>query len=134
MSPNMAAASKTESSAATAAGHSKVLRGGTLAISAIGAVWLLSHPLVRTPADQVALVGNACYWIRGQPEASPPRAFLRSGGPPPASGKPVGGDGHPHSELMLTPLDGGPARRVATGLSWGTPLIAAEDRVFWMRP
>lgn len=82
-----------------------------------------AHTLpVEIPSDRVALVGRQCYWIDVRPdrEESIP------------DGKRTRTRRVPRSRLMVTPLDGGPARVAASQLPWYGTLEARGNDLFWL--
>lgn len=78
---------------------------------------------VVIPGEHRVVIGRECFWIRGQPDRLEPVLHpdrfhrFRS---------------IPRSEVVATPLEGGPTRVLASRVPWGTDLQAAGGYLLWL--
>lgn len=86
-----------------------------------------SYPLLpELWMDRTAILGRQCYWFQSDPNSQPPSQPPNRPSPQDPLRSP------PPRDLMVTPLGGGPTRRLVTGLPSTTRLVAGENHVFWM--
>lgn len=75
----------------------------------------------RIPSDAAAIVGRDFYWVEGRPERE---QRVRSGSRTVVRRV-------PDSLVMSMPVDGGPVRRIASGVPSYTTFRVAGDYLFW---
>lgn len=81
------------------------------------------HPLpLVVPTDRPVVIGRECFWIRGQPD----RLEIVSHSDRSRTFRSI-----PRSELVVTPLEGGPTRVIASGVFQGTFLQARGGYLLW---